>query len=287
MEEAPITFLSLRHSYDEADYVVVPFPFCRTFSWRGGSDEGPLSVIEASRYLEPYDMELGFCPAEAGVFTMNEIVAPVDLVKAGEILRSTLSRIHLDEKFPILLGGDHILSLFSFAAAFEERECDVYLSLDAHADLSDSYQGSKYSHACTTARILETFPSAQILVVGVRSMSKEEVLTAEREERLCIVPATDLEKSRDFLSDVEGRRAHLSIDADFFDPSIAPCVPTPEPGGVGYREAIGLLRDITDRLEVVSMDLVEFRPCPFTKSDSLTMAALIYKVMGLTQERRQ
>ncbi len=232
-------------------------------------------------------MELGFCPAEAGIFTMNEIVAPVDLVKAGEILRSTLSKIHLDGKFPILLGGDHILSLFSFTAAFKERECDVYLSLDAHADLADSYQGSKYSHACTTARILETFPSARILIVGVRSMSEEEVLMAEKEEkeRLRIIPTTKLEGLRDFLADIEGRRVHLSIDADFLDPSIVPCVPTPEPGGVGYREAVNLLHEIADHLEIVSMDVVEFRPCPFTKSDSLTMAALIYKVIGLTQRR--
>ena len=285
MEKVPFSFLGLKHSYDEANYVVVPFPFCRTFSWTGGSDEGPLSIIEASRYLEPYDLELGFCPAEAGIFTMDEIVAPVDLVKAGEVLRATLNKIHLDGKFPILLGGDHILSLFSFTAAFEERGCDVYLSLDAHADLVDSYQSSKYSHACTTARILETFPSVRALIVGVRSMSEEEVLMAEKEGELHIIPVTKLEELRDFLVDIEGRRAHLSIDADFLDPSIVPCVPTPEPGGVGYREAVSLLREITNHLEIISMDVVEFRPCPFTKSDSLTMAALIYKVIGLTQKR--
>jgi agmatinase len=178
----------------------------------------------------------------------------------------------------VILGGEHTVSLGAIKA-LARREKFMVVSLDAHADLRDSYQGSRLSHACFLRRALE---SADGCALGVRSLSRGEAEYAGR-QGLRIVHAENLvgpskqEISLDFIPE----HIYLSIDLDVLDPSIMPATGTPEPGGLDWYTTMHLLKRIIDGRRVLGFDVVELCPQPGNPAPDFTAAKLIYKVMGL------
>ena len=264
--------------------MVIPVPYDSGSSWMTGSRGGPRAIIEASLEIDPFDVELGINPSEAGIHTLPE----VDLVRDSAevsfaIIEEYVSKVVADGKVPVILGGDHSITQAAFSAVASGRKV-AYVALDAHLDMYDSYQGSRRSHACTSMRCTER--AAGALIVGARTASPEE-LEAARRLGVSIVWAAELEGSgmaalRDALSSLPSRRAYLSIDADFLDPSIVPCVGNPEPGGLGWRVALEVVSLIVESLEICAVDLVEFIPC-WRWDVPLTLAKLVYKTIGFLE----
>ena len=160
------------HSLHEATFVVVPVPYDLTSTYQPGSRRGPIAIIEASTNMELYDEELKKETYLAGIHT----TLPVDVDARGpknmiSAVRKKISKIVALNKIPVMLGGEHSISLGAVQALKEKYPRLSVLQLDAHADLRDSYQGSPYSHASVARRISELCPLVQ---VGIRSMSKEE-----------------------------------------------------------------------------------------------------------------
>ncbi|MGC9103397.1 MAG: agmatinase [Candidatus Methanodesulfokora sp.] len=265
-----LKFLNIDSDYNQSKYVIIPAPMDIGSSWGVGSRFGPSSIIETSRYMDLYDMDLDL--ALDSIYTMEEIEPTIEMTKNLDLVESTVSEVLSHGKVPVLIGGDHSISIASAKASFLHG-AHIYIAIDAHADLYDEYNGSKLSHACVTRRILD-LPVEKAVLIGVRTMGLEEVDIARRDGRVAIVrSSSDL----GILDSLKGEKAHLSFDVDVMDPSIIPCVGCPEPGGISYRDAIAILRAIFEKVDVISMDFVEFSPCQGRKDDAFTVAKLIYK----------
>jgi len=275
----PYSFLGIQESYEDSSYVIVGVPYDATSSWMPGSRAGPLAIIEASRYMDPYDMDLGCIPAEAGLHTITELSVlestPESMVNT---VREAVDKIVSDGRVPILLGGEHTLSLGGVQGV--KDEADVYVTLDAHADFYDDYEGRRISHATVSKRISELV--REVIIYGVRTLGWEEKEELDSSDNVTLIPLLSHggEGVDTFLRKIEGKKVYLSVDVDVLDPSVLPCLGTPEPGGMSYREVITVLKEVFRRASVMAMDFVEFSPCPGMRSDAYTVARLVYKSIG-------
>jgi len=264
---------------EEAKVVVLPVPYDGTMEYRGGAREGPQAIIDASYYLELYDVELGREISDVGIHTLPEVQplmsGPEAMVQRMHQIAAGLVR---KDKLVAMLGGEHSLTV-GMVRAYRERYSGLsVLSLDAHTDLRDEYQGTRFSHACTMRRVWELCP---VVHAGVRSLSREEhAFMSERS----IYPfyAEDLAGSDSLDRLVSGLSDHVyvSVDLDVLDPSIMPAVGTPEPGGLSWHQCLGLLRAVTGTKRIVGFDLVELCPREGPNSCAFLAAKLAYKLMG-------
>lgn len=259
----------------KAKAVIVPAPYGGTLSFLGGTERAPEKILEVSAELEPYDDELGDV-WKAGINTQGPLSLPKDPEKAIDAIYNHIKSL---DKFPILLGGGHSLSIGAVKAMSEKHDKLSVLQLDAHADLYDRFEGSSASHACTMARIREICPYTG---VGIRSLSFEGAELI-RKENIPIFYARDIHDSSDWhdktISNLT-KNVYITIDADVFDPSIM-TVGTPEPGGLGYYEALGLLKKVCQGKNVVGFDIMEYRPTD-DPAPAMLLVRLIYKLIGYT-----
>ena len=269
------------HVYERSRFVVVPVPYDGTASFRSGARYGPAAIIQASRHMEDFDIAVGIDASEQGIFTLLEttpdLSGPEQMVAQ---VHETVNGVALDGKIPVVLGGEHTVSIGAVRACAERYEDLSVLFMDAHGDLRDSYMGTRWSHASVARRISETCP---LVEVGVRSISKDEYdyALANRLPIFYWPPASgDLDALIASVCEKLSPRVYVSIDLDVLDPSIMPAVGTPEPGGLGWWEATTLLAAVTRHSEVVGFDLVELSPEEGPVASSATAARLVYRFMG-------
>jgi len=265
------------YEYAASRIIIVPVPYDETSTWMKGADKGPDAIMEASVNLEFYDIETDSEAHLYGIHTIepvNEKRSPEKLVGA---VYDKVSDLLDQKKFPVVVGGNHTVSIGS-ARAFSEHFNDLsILQLDAHTDLRPEYEGSGYNHACAMARIGEFGPLVQ---VGIRSMSRDEVSIADRNR---IFPAHEL-----FLDKTKYRQAigmltenvYITIDLDVFDPSLMPSTGTPEPGGPEYYEIMNFLKEVIKKRNVVGFDVVELCPSPVNKAPDFVAAKIIYQLLS-------
>jgi len=272
----------------EAKAVIVPVPYDSTSEWRGGSRHGPQAIIDASQYLELYDLELDRQIYEIGISTLPRIEpllsSPQDMIdRVYKVVKGLIQK----EKFVVLLGGEHTLSLGAVRAFKEAFPRLSVLQLDAHADLRDEYLGTKYSQACVMRRIFELCPSSQ---VGVRSLSWEEkqFLIQNKLKPFYMFDLASNKASVDQILDSLSEDVYVTIDVDVLDPSIMPAVGTPEPDGMSWRQVLDIVESVTLHKHVVGFDLTEFCPPEGPSSCAFLLAKLAYKLIGwaVPQERR-
>jgi len=260
--------------------VILPVPYDSTAEWRTGTREGPYSIIDASRYLELYDLELDREIYKIGIHTLPE-VEPLMNSPEGMIARiyHIAKGLIQKGKLVVMLGGEHSLSSGT-AQAFKEAFPNLsVLQLDAHADLRNEYLGTKYGQASVMRRIFEICPIVQ---VGIRSLSREEKLFLDQNEMTPFYlpgSASNL-ASKEQIAAALSENVYITIDVDVFDPSIMPAVGTPEPGGMQWQEVLGILRFIALHKHIVGFDLMEFCPQEGPASCAFLLAKLVYKLIG-------
>jgi agmatinase len=272
----------------QAKTVILPVPYDSTSEWRGGSRHGPQAIIDASQYLELYDLELDREIYKVGIFTMPQVEpllsSPQDMIE--RVYQVTKGLIQ-NEKFVVLLGGEHSLSLGAVRAFKEAFPRISVLQLDAHADLRDEYLGTKYSQACVMRRIFELCPISQ---VGVRSLSCEEkqFLTQNKLTPFYMTDLASNTASIDQIVDSLSEDVYITIDVDVLDPAIMSAVGTPEPDGMSWRQLLDIIEPVALHKHVVGFDLMEFCPGEGPGSCAFLLAKLAYKLIGCTvlQERR-
>jgi agmatinase len=190
----------------------------------------------------------------------------------------SIVRYHIeDEKFVVLIGGEHSISIGSVKAHAQNYKDLTVLQLDAHSDLRDEYNGSKYSHACVMARIAELCPFIQ---VGIRSMDSSE---KERMDKKRVFLAKDILNDKNWIKKVVSKLSkttYITIDLDVFDPSIMPSTGTPEPGGLFWYEVLSLLKAVSENTNIVGFDVVELCPDNRNKAPNFLAAKLIYKLLS-------
>ena len=268
------------HIYESSRFVVIPVPYDGTTSFRGGARYGPAAIIDASRHLEDYDVELGRDPSEAGIYTLPELVPDVSGPRQViSQVREATARVVADGKVPALLGGEHTITVGGVRACAERYPDMSVLYLDAHADLRDSFMGSRWGHASVARRVSEICP---LVAVGVRSISADELEFAKSSQRvnLRFWPTPDASALADAVLERLSPNVYVSIDLDALDPSIMSAVGTPEPGGMSWWDVLALLRAVSSRRRIVGFDIVELSPEEGPVACSSTAARLAYKLMG-------
>ena len=267
-----------------ASWVVLPAPYERTTTYVRGCRHGPVAIIHASEQVELYDERLGReSYRELGVHTAP--VVRCSSVPAKQGLRRIQARVAAYlamGKKVALLGGEHTVTLASAWAHREKGRAFTVLSLDAHADLRESYQGSPLNHACVARRLLEVAP---VVVAGVRNISAGEAGVVE-EKKLPVFFAHEGRLDRPgvmtrVMRAIKTEAVYLSLDLDVFDPSLISAVGTPEPGGAAYNEVVAFLELLCRRKRVIGFDVVELCPRSGEVVSDFTAAKLVYHLIGL------
>jgi len=262
---------------ENASIVIIPAPYDQTSTWVKGADRGPAAIIEASGNMELYDIETDSEVYLKGIYTAEAVdgrLYPGDMV---ETVREKVERHIENDKFTVVIGGEHSVSIGAVRANIEKHPDMTVLQLDAHCDLRDQYEGSEYNHACVMARVRELCP---ILQVGIRSMDSSEKKSLDKDR---VLFATDIHSSADWIGRVVSKlpdKVYITIDLDVFDPSIMPSTGTPEPGGLLWYEVLTLLKTICNSRELVGFDVVELCPDERNKAPDFMAAKLIYKLLS-------
>lgn len=265
---------------DAARAVIVPVPYDGTTTFRSGTREGPRAILSASRELEFFDEETLTEVHENGIATLEElpvvVSSPRDMVERVRLVGDFLLA---SNKLPVLLGGEHLISLGMIQAAARHFPDLTVLHLDAHSDLRQEYQGSAFSNACVMRHVSEF---ASLVQVGVRSLSAEEWEWIQHRNIPCYF-AGELWRRPSLWEEIPSKLSshiYLSIDLDVFDPSIMPSVGTPEPGGVGWYEVLSLLRRVIQQHRVVGFDVMELLPIPHLAAPDFLAARLVHKILS-------
>jgi agmatinase len=263
----------------DAAALIFPIPFDRTTSYIPGTRNGPRELLLASAQVELWDEEVGVDVSEHGMFTLPELDLSSHTLDAAMQEINRVAGAMLDkDKFLVTIGGEHSISAPIVQAAAKKFSGLSVLQIDAHADLRDSYQSQKNSHACAMRRTLDHAPLVQ---VGVRNISGEEakVVSTLRTKIFYDWNMRDdpdwIDRAVDALSDT----VYVTIDLDGLDPATMPAVGTPEPGGLSWRELTTLLRRTFERKRVVAADVVELCPIPGMASPNFIAARLVYKLL--------
>ncbi len=252
-------------------------PYDGTTSFRPGTRFGPAAIREVSQGIETYcpqldrDLEdLAF--ADLGAVDIG-FGAPEPVIKA--VQQATAAVLNLGLR-PLMLGGEHSISSGAVAAVAQHYPDLVLVQLDAHADLRESWLGSRHSHACAMRRCLEVLPSQALLQLSIRSGTRAEFKELRSSGRL--IP--DVAGLRDALAPLKGRPIYLTVDLDWFDPAVLPGTGTPEPGGFLWADFAAVIDVLVDH-QMVAADVVELAPQLDTSGVSSVLAAKVTRSLLL------
>jgi agmatinase len=266
--------------FEHAKVVVLPVPLDRTTSYVAGTRNGPHDILVASSHMELWDEETGTDVHSIGIFTLPEMEFPYASMEEviAEIGRVT-SELVARDKFPFVLGGEHSITAPVVAALAARYKGLSVLQIDAHADLRDSFMGTRFNHACAMRRVLDHARTTQ---VGIRSLSPEEAADIPSLETKIFYDFNMRQDPRwiDRVVDSLSDTVYITIDCDGLDPAIMPAVGTPEPGGLSWYETLTLLRRVIESKRVVGCDLVELCPMSGNVAPTFLCAKLVYKILS-------
>ena len=250
-------FLSADHSYDQCEICIVGLPYDGTSSYRPGSWFGPNAIRKASWGMETYSPNLHRDLGDLKICDLGDLEIPFgNKEMALSKIREVIQKIIDDGKYPVLLGGEHLITL-PIVEGFRSRFHDLtVIQLDAHADLRDEYLGETISHSTVMRRVLEVVGSGKVFQFGVRSASKEEFRHANTIGSLYEFGEDGFHRA---LRSIGDRPLYISLDLDVLDPSILPGTGNPEPGGIDFNEMICGLK-ILGKARVIGFDIVELSP---------------------------
>lgn len=272
-------------SYENSYIAILPIPYESTTTYGKGTSLGPNTILDASHYVEFFDEELNreLC-FERGICTLK----PLNFKKrkgrkAIDFIHGSVRTLIDDGKYVVTIGGEHSLSVASVKAHLDFYKDVSILQFDAHSDLRNRYEGSRYSHACFAARVSEF--TKDIVQVGIRAQCKEEY-NFIRENSIKTFYAFEIRSGKygdnwhEAVIDSLKEKVYVTFDVDYFDPSVMPSTGTPEPGGFYWDETIKFLKKLGEQRNVVGFDLVELSPKKSLSFPDYTAAKLIYKMLN-------
>ncbi len=277
----PFNFGALHdQDFKKAKLVVVPVPYDGTTSFNAGTRNGPYAIISNSRYLdELFDSQgeelIGLNSND--IFTLDELELSANSPKEAMegVEQAVEDEVLKYDKIPLLLGGEHSITLGSVRALKKKYSDLSVLQLDAHADLIDEYVETKYSHACVMRRVREL--GVRAVQVGIRNVNAEirDYFKNKKMTDIHFAPEIPVPAILNGLS----KHVYLTLDLDVFDPSIMPSVGTPEPGGLGWYEVLSLIEKVAKAKTIVGADVVELAPIPGLTAPDFLAAKLVYKMI--------
>jgi agmatinase len=266
--------------YDSSRVVVLPVPYDSTTTARAGARDGPHAIIDNSEDMELYDIGIGYEPYLHGIYTSPSVAVTNETAEAMINRVTEAAQLYVDDgKFVVTLGGEHTVGVGSFRAQLSRHKNLSVLAIDAHADLREEYQGSRFNHACSLRRMLDFVPVTQ---VGLRSASVEEAeYIRERKLPFYTPRAFRALPALDAIVDGLDENVYVTIDLDGIDCGEMAAVGTPEPGGLSWDEVSAILEAVSAKRRIVGFDMTELAPDLGPKACSYSAAKLAYRLIGL------
>ena len=267
--------------------VVVPFGLEKTVSYGGGTKNGPQEIIKASHQVELFDEDLKKEPYKnIGIKTLKPFPIKKKIVDALKQIEN-INKILLDnKKFPLVLGGEHSLTAGSIRPFVKKFGKIHLLHFDAHADLRNSYNGNKFSHASAIRRCLDN-SNVNLVSFGIRNISLNEIpFLNKNKKRIKIYWAKDKSKwdLNKFKKIIKNKKVYITFDVDGLDSSIMPATGTPEPGGLFWDETIKIIKIAAQSSNIVGADINELAPIKGFNSYNFLVAKLAYKMLAYVFE---
>ena len=263
--------------------VVVPFGLEKTVSYGGGTKNGPKEIIKASHQVELYDEELHCEPyKKIGIKTLKPFRIDSNIKKALKKISNTNAEIINKKLFPITLGGEHSITSGCIAPFVKKYKKLCLLHFDAHADLRQSYNGKKFSHASAIRRCLD-YKNVSVISFGIRNISQSEIpYLKKNSSRIKIFWAKDKAKwdLNKFKKMIKNKTVYLTFDVDGLDSSIMPATGTPEPGGLFWDETLNIIKIAAKNSKIVGADINELSPIKGFNSYNFLVAKLAYKILS-------
>jgi agmatinase len=276
-------FLGIDNKFDiKQRSVVIPFGLEKTVSYGEGTKNGPKEIIKASHQVELYDEELNCEPFKViGVKTIKPFKINKNINKALKQI-SLLNQKSIEKNlFPLTLGGEHSITAGCIEPFVKSYKNITILQFDAHADLRNSYNNQKYSHASAMRRCLD-FKNVDLISIGIRNISKDEIpFLKKNDSRIKIFWAKDQKKwnLKYFKRLIKNKNVYLTFDVDGLDSSIMPATGTPEPGGLFWYETLSLIKTTFKNANVIGADINELAPIKGFNSYNFLVAKLAYKIL--------
>ena len=263
--------------------VIVPFGLEKTVSYGGGTRNGPKEIIKASHQVELYDEELNCEPyKKIGIKTLKPFKIDKNIKKALKKISDINEEIINNKLFPITFGGEHSITPGCIAPFAKKYKNLCLLHFDAHADLRESYNGEKFSHASAIKRCLD-YKNVSVISFGIRNISKTEIpFLKKNSSRIKIFWAKDKPKwdLNKFKKIIKNKIIYLTFDVDGFDSSIMPATGTPEPGGLFWDETLKIIKIAAKNSNIVGADINELSPIKGFNSYNFLVAKLAYKILS-------
>ena len=263
--------------------VIVPFGLEKTVSYGSGTRNGPKEIIKASHQVALYDEELNCEPyKKIGIKTLTPFKIDKNIKKALSRISKINEKILKKGIFPLTLGGEHSITPGCIVPFTKKYKNLCILHFDAHADLRDSYNGQKYSHASAISRCLDN-KNISLISFGIRNISESEIpYLKKNSNRIKIFWAKDKSNwnLNKFKKMIKNKNVYLTFDVDGFDSSIMPATGTPEPGGLFWDETLNIIKIAVKNSNIVGADINELSPIKGFNSYNFLVAKLVYKILS-------
>ena len=274
-------------SNGKENVVVIPFGLEKTVSYGTGTSKGPIEIIKASHQVELFDEDLNKEPYKnIGIKTLNPFPIKKNMMDALRQIEN-INKLLLDKKkFPLILGGEHSLTPGAIRPFIKKFGKICLLHFDAHADLRNSYNGNKFSHASAIRRCLDN-PNVNVVSFGIRNISSSEIsFLNKNKKRINIFWAKDKLKwnLNKFKKIIRNKKVYLTFDVDGLDLSLMPATGTPEPGGLFWNETIKIIKIAAQSSNIVGADINELSPIKGFDSYNFLVAKLVYKIIAYSFE---
>ena len=243
--------------------VVIPFGLEKTVSYGNGTSKGPKEIIKASHQVELFDEDLNKEPYKyIGIKTLKPFPIKKNIIDALKQIEN-INKLLLDKKkFPLVLGGEHSLTPGAIRPFVKKFGKICLLHFDAHADLRNSYNNNKFSHASAIRRCLDN-PNVSVVSFGIRNISLTEIpFLKKNKKRIKIYWAKDKSSwnLNKFKKIISNKRVYLTFDVDGLDSSLMPATGTPEPGGLFWDETIKIIKIAAQSSHIMGADINELAP---------------------------
>ena len=267
--------------------VIVPFGLEKTVSYGGGTKNGPSAIIKASHQVELYDEDLNKEPYKfIGIKTLKNFKIKNKISDALNQIEKINENLIKKNKLPVVLGGEHSLTAGAIRPFVKKFKKIYLLHFDAHADLRNSYNGNKFSHASAIRRCLD-FKNVNVISFGIRNISSSEIpFYKKNKKRIKIFWAKDKLnwKLSNLKKILKNQKVYITFDVDGFDSSVMPATGTPEPGGLFWDETIKIIKTAAQTAKIIGVDVNELSPIKGFDSYNFLVAKLVYKILSYTFE---
>ena len=277
--------------YEESKIIIFPIGYEGTVSYNKGTINGPEAIINASQYLENYDEEFEIELNNIHTFKISKFDENIKIETALDFVYENSKKILNDNKFPLMIGGEHSLTLGLVRALKEKYNEFTIIQIDAHTDLDESYNNNKYSHASVMKRINE-IENINIIQLGIRTITKEIHQFVKNNNQICTIFSHEIKQMpiskliEKLIPNIK-KNVFITIDVDGFDPHIFPNTGTPEPNGLEWQYTINLFKQILKEKNIIGLDFMEFSSNKQEHYSDFSAAKLIFKLLCLIESNKK